>query len=86
MVAMSVNLSSEPYLGGELRIRDAGAGQPLYAAPDPAPGDVLVFRLAEHLRHRVMSVDGPVPRTAFAGWFKSRPTFASVLKGSSWSA
>lgn len=86
MVAMSVNLSSAPYRGGELRIRDADGTRPVYTAPDAAPGDALVFRLAEHLRHRVMPVDGPVPRTAFAGWFKAQPSFGSVLKGASWSA
>lgn len=36
------------------------------------PGDGIVFRLAHHLQHRNTSMRGAVPKTAFAGWFRSR--------------
>jgi 2OG-Fe(II) oxygenase superfamily len=86
MVAMSVNLSEERYRGGDLQIRDLRSGDVVHEASNPRRGDALVFRLAEYLRHRVTPVEGPAPRTAFAGWFKSRPTFHSVLRGAGWSA
>jgi len=49
-------------------------------------GDAVIFRIADHLRHRVSPVEGDVPRVAFAGWFKSAPSFRSVLAGGPWTA
>jgi hypothetical protein len=86
MIAMSVNLSRRPYEGGVLQIRETDSEEILHDEPAPDPGDAIIFRLDESLRHRVTAVDGEVPRTAFAGWFKSRPTFAEVLRGAGWSA
>ena len=51
-----------------------------------APGDAVIFRIAEHLRHRVSPVTGGTHRVAFAGWFKSSPSFRSVVAGGSWNA
>jgi 2OG-Fe(II) oxygenase superfamily len=86
MIAMSLNLSTEPYQGGVLQIRERDSEKVLHEEPSPDPGDAIIFRLGESLRHRVTAVDGDVARTAFAGWFKSRPSFAAVLKGAGWSA
>lgn len=86
MIAMSVNLSTEPYAGGILQIRDQRSGEVVHEEPSPDPGDAVIFRLGEDLRHRVTAVQGKVPRTAFAGWFKSRPSFSAVLRGAGWSA
>jgi len=86
MIAMSVNLSPIPYDGGALEIRDERSGEIVHTESAPALGDAVIFRLAEELRHRVMPVEGTVPRTAFAGWFKSQPDFLSVLRGAGWSA
>jgi hypothetical protein len=86
LVAMSVNLSSEPYAGGALQIRDTDTRTILHEEADLRPGDGVVFRLAERLEHRVTPVEGAAPRTTFAGWFKSRPTFLSVIRGEGWSA
>lgn len=85
MVAMSVNLSSEPYSGGVLEIRDRNSDE-VVEASTPRRGDALIFRLAQHLRHRVTRVEGSAPRTAFAGWFKSQPSFLSILRGGEWQA
>jgi hypothetical protein len=43
-------------------------------------GDAVLFRIAERLEHRVTSLRGDVPRTAYAGWFLREPRFADVLK------
>jgi 2OG-Fe(II) oxygenase superfamily len=86
LVAMSLNLSTEPYEGGVLEIRDQRTGEITARPAGLAPGEVVMFRIAEHLRHRVSPVIGDVPRLAFAGWFKSAPSFRSVLAGGSWAA
>ena len=86
LVAMSINLGSEPYAGGALQIRDTETGAILHQEADLGPGDAVLFRLGRRFQHRVTQVEGAVPRTAFAGWFKSRPSFLSVLRGAPWSA
>ena len=86
MIAMSVNLTPEPYDGGVLQIRERDSEEIVHEEPAPDPGDAVIFRLAEELRHRVTSVQGEVPRIAFAGWFKARPTLLSVVRGGDWSS
>jgi 2OG-Fe(II) oxygenase superfamily len=86
LVAMSANLTTERYEGGVLEIRDQRSGEVTARVGGTALGDAVIFRIAEHLRHRVSPVEGDVPRVAFAGWFKSAPSFRSVLAGGAWSA
>jgi len=86
MIAMSLNLSREPYAGGVLQIRKRDSEEIVHEEPSPDPGDAIFFRIDESLRHRVTAVGGEVARTAFAGWFKSSPSFADVLRGGGWSA
>lgn len=73
LVPMSVNLSPEPYGGGELAIRERDSGRILHEIRNVGPGDAIVFRIAPGLQHRVGPVIGPVAKTAFAGWFRSGP-------------
>jgi 2OG-Fe(II) oxygenase superfamily len=86
LVAMSVNLTTSRYEGGLLQIRDQGSGEVTAEVGGTELGDAVIFRIAEHLRHRVSPVEGDVPRVAFAGWFKSAPSFRSVLGGGPWTA
>jgi hypothetical protein len=86
LVAMSVNLTTDRFEGGELQIRDALSGEVTAEVGGTAVGDAVIFRIAERLRHRVAPVRGDVPRIAFAGWFKSAPSFRSVLGGGPWTA
>jgi 2OG-Fe(II) oxygenase superfamily len=86
LVAMSVNLTTERYEGGQLQIRHAQSGEVTAEVGGTALGDAVIFRIAERLRHRVSPVGGDVPRIAFAGWFKSAPSFRSVLAGGPWTA
>jgi hypothetical protein len=86
LVAMSVNLTTNRYEGGLLQIRDQRSGKLTAEVGGTELGDAVIFRIAEHLRHRVSPVEGDVPRVAFAGWFKSAPSFRSVLAGGSWTA
>ena len=86
LVAMSVNLTTSRYEGGLLQIRDQRSGEVTAEVGGTELGDAVLFRIAEHLRHRVSPVEGDVPRVAFAGWFKSAPSFRSVLGGGPWTA
>jgi hypothetical protein len=80
MVGMSINLSSGVYRGGVLQISDWRSGEIVHDVANVGFGDAVIFRLARHLKHRVTNVEGTIPRTAFAGWFQSKPDFLSLLK------
>jgi hypothetical protein len=79
MIGMSVNLSPQTYSGGVFQLRDRGSEAILTEAPNTGAGDAILFRIARHVEHRVTDVEGPVPKTAFAGWFVSEPDFFSLL-------
>jgi len=74
-VAVSVNLSREPYDGGLLEIRHASSHEAESIVPRMPFGGAVIFRISPDLRHRVTSVSGTRPRTAYAGWFCSTPDF-----------
>jgi hypothetical protein len=78
-VALSINLSGQPFEGGELLLRDAASEQVLAEIGNRAEGDAVLFRVHEDLEHRVLPVAGEVPRTAFAGWFTAGPGLAEQL-------
>ena len=71
-LGFSLNLSPQPFKGGELAIRQCGhvdSGQTL-AMPDI--GDGVLFRISDNFEHRALPVLGEVPRIAFVGWFAER--------------
>jgi 2OG-Fe(II) oxygenase superfamily len=80
MVAMSINLSATPYLGGALEIRQRDSGNVVARVADLELGDAVLFRLADNLQHRRTEVRGNSSKTAFAGWFRQQPDFISELK------
>jgi hypothetical protein len=71
LIGMSINLSPTAYDGGVFRLRDEQSGNILCELPNTGWGDAILFRLSPNLRHMVTAVEGGVPKTAFAGWFKS---------------
>ena len=73
VVAVSINLSTEVYRGGVLQIRRAGSQDILCEARNTGFGDALIFRVDPELEHRITPVEGDVPKTAMAGWFKTKP-------------
>lgn len=79
ILAMSINLSTDKYDGGILQIRDRRSNQITYEIANIGFGDCIIFTLAPHLQHRVTSVTGTVAKTAFAGWFKSVPSYQAIL-------
>jgi hypothetical protein len=74
-VAVSVNLTREPYDGGLLEIRHASSRDAESVVPRMPFGGAVMFRISPDLRHRVTPVSGTMPRTAYAGWFCSSPDF-----------
>jgi hypothetical protein len=81
LIGMSINLSREVYRGGLLQIRDHDSRQIISEVDNPGAGDAVVFRLSRDLQHRITGVAGGTSKTAFAGWFRARPDFLSLIKG-----
>jgi SAM-dependent methyltransferase len=69
MVEMSVDLSTQPYAGGVLEIRDRYSQQILHSDVETEPGDAVLVRLAPFLQHRVTAIAGASARTVYAGKF-----------------
>jgi hypothetical protein len=70
MVTLSLNLTAQEYRGGTLQIQDRDSEETLHEVRNTGPGDALLLRVANKLFHRVFPVEGDVPRTAMAGWFR----------------
>jgi len=79
LVALSVNLNTEPYEGGILSIREATTERVLCEVTNSGFGDAILFRIDERLQHRVSDVQGTVAKTALAGWFESAPDYRTLL-------
>lgn len=79
-IALSINLSPRPFEGGRLQIRHADSEDILAEVDNPVTGDAVMFRVHPSMRHRVASVTGPNPRTAWAGWFRTEPQFSELLR------
>jgi len=82
LVAVSLNLSPEPYEGGDLEIRPAAASEATDVVRNAEFGSAVMFRISPALRHRVNALRGSRPRTAYAGWFRSTPDFQELFFGS----
>lgn len=70
MVTLSVNLTPEAYSGGTLQIRYRSSREILHEVRNTGLGDALLMRVSKKLCHRVLAVEGDLPRTALAGWFR----------------
>jgi hypothetical protein len=79
LVALSMNLTKDVYQGGVLQIRHRSSLEPPTQAPNTEFGSAIVFRIESGFEHRVTNIEGSVPKTAFAGWFKSQPDFWSTI-------
>src|SRR5262249_46202121 len=51
LLAISINLSAEPYSGGMLQIRERASKQIVSDAPNTGFGDAIVFRIDMALQH-----------------------------------
>ena len=83
VIAMSVNLSEQSYLGGELMLRHRDRPEKIQQIVNTSFGDALLFRLGAKLEHQVAKVRGRAPKTAYAGWFRTQPDYLTLLKQNS---
>lgn len=79
LIACSLNLSEEVYTGGTLILREGGRPETEQRLPNTTPGDAVMFRLSPDLEHYIEDVEPGPPKTAWAGWFRSEPSFMDVL-------
>lgn len=79
MIGLSINLGREPYAGGVLQLRHADTELPIGEIANTGHGDAMLFRVSEALEHQVTPVEGEVPRTAMAGWFRRVPSYMDLL-------
>jgi Methyltransferase domain len=73
MVEMGIDLSTRPYSGGVLEVRDRDSQEVVHREADTEPGDAVLLRVAPFVQHRYTAVEGDSPRTVYAGrfmWFK----------------
>ncbi len=80
LITMSINLSPQPYSGGLLQIKEKGSASVLREIANVGLGDGIMFRIAKTLTHRVTEVDGTLAKTAYAGWFRSRPSYRDMVR------
>ena len=80
LITMSINLSPQPYAGGLLQIRKKDASDMLGEIANVGVGDGIMFRIDPSLTHRVTDVTGTRPKTAYAGWFRTRPSYREMLR------
>lgn len=81
LVALSINLAEEPYRGGATILREQGRPETEQFLENTTPGDALLFRIDPALEHNITDVEPGPPKTAWAGWFRSQPSFLDVLTG-----
>lgn len=81
LIALSVNLSEQPYRGGTLLLREQGRPETEQVLENTTPGDAVLFRIDPALEHAITDVEPGPPKTAWAGWFRSQPSFRDVLAG-----
>ena len=78
-IAMSVNFSAAVYEGGATEFRRVDDGDPFHRVANIGFGDAILFRIDPGLRHQVTEVTGHEPKTAFAGWFRTRPDYRALF-------
>ena len=79
LIALSLNLATQAHQGGVLQIRERGSKEVLQEVVNTTIGDAIIFKIDRGLQHRVTTVEGAASRTAFAGWFRSRPSFRELI-------
>jgi hypothetical protein len=84
LIAISLNLTPQHFQGGVLQIKHRGSDEILHEVRNTGLGDALLLRVARRLKHRVLPVEGDVPRTAMSGWFRwEKQDFHTSLRDAS---
>jgi hypothetical protein len=79
-VGMSLNLSCNLFRGGLFMLRERDSKRVLARVANTGFGDAILFRISRGLEHRISDLEGPEPKTAYAGWFRTDlPVYFSDL-------
>ncbi len=70
-LGFSLNVSTDRFEGGALQLRERDPERVTATVYNTTPGDAVIFRLHPNVQHQVHPITGTVPRTVFAGWFRS---------------
>jgi hypothetical protein len=68
-----VNLSDQPFTGGEFEMRRKGSPLPFHMVKHDRPGAMMVFAVDPRIEHRVTPVVSGGPRRVYAGWAMTEP-------------
>lgn len=79
LLALSINLGEHPHRGGTTILREQARPDTEQPLENRTPGDALLFRISPTLEHTITDVEPGPPKTAWAGWFRSEPSFMDVL-------
>ena len=79
LIALSLNLATQAHQGGVLQIRERASKRVLHEVVNTTVNDAIIFKISRELQHRVTTVEGTASRTAFAGWFRSQPSFRDLI-------
>ena len=71
-LAITIDLSTEAFEGGEFIMRAKGTDTVCYRHRPARFGSALIFHVGRELEHRVLPVTSGGPRTTFSGWFLAR--------------
>ena len=80
LVAITLNLGTEPYRGGFLQIRDQSSKRIIREVANTGSGDAVVFRISKSLEHRNSRILGKVAKTAFSGWFLETDAYGDAFE------
>jgi hypothetical protein len=69
IAAFTVNLSTEPFEGASLQIKNAGGDEIVTEIGDLAFGDAVMIQISTDYQHRNSPLAGSAPKTSYAGFF-----------------
>jgi hypothetical protein len=69
IAALTVNLSSRPFEGARLQIKDAATDDLLTEVDDLEFGDAVLIEISRAYQHRNSPLLGTAPKTSYAGFF-----------------
>jgi hypothetical protein len=70
-LAVVINLSDQPFEGGQFLLRRKGESEPILTFDHGAVGSILIFAVRPDLEHCVTPVTRGGPRRVYAGWFQA---------------
>ena len=73
LLGVVINLSDQPFTGGDFELRRKGEQANLLAFRHTTPGSMMIFAVRPDLEHRVSAVRTGGPRRVYAGWMLSAP-------------